>query len=194
MFLKKIAEPWSTAYSHAAQIELKRNYKLTTIPLLPLQWLVSFDFMPRNVDMADWNNMDKGPRANIFSIMADSCGGHRRCKWDVKFNPEMGLYVSFRDMDEFGRHGFSDTLILPHFAWTNVQLSQETECGQIVHRVIINGVEKYRKEVESARKITNLNLNIASSYFPIPERGYMKGLSIQIKEETKPERISHRDL
>ena len=135
------------------------------------------------------------PWSSILIITADSCGGWRKCRLPkVTFNPEMGIQVSFCDKDAFGTHDFIEPSILPLFEWTKVQIAQETTCGQIIHRVIINGVEKYRKEVHSARKITNLNLNIASSYFPIPERGYMKGLSIQIKEETKPERISHRDL
>ena len=43
---KNIPEPWSTIYSHHEQVELKKNNKLTTISLLPLQWTITFDFMP----------------------------------------------------------------------------------------------------------------------------------------------------
>ena len=134
----KIAEPWSTAYSHAAQIELKRNYKLTTIPLLPLQWLVSFDFMPRNVDMAVWSNMANLLWGNLLQITSDSCGDYRKCcNAAVQFNPEMGIRVRFCDTDAYEQHDFVDPSILPLFEWTKVQMAQETECGQIVHRVII---------------------------------------------------------
>ena len=137
--------------------------------------------------------MSGGPWTSVLIITADSCGGWRQCRLPkVTFNPEMGINVNFCDKDAFGLHDFRDPSILPLFEWTKVQIAQETECGQIVHRVIINGVEKYKKEVEEARKITNLDLNLASSYFPKPERGYIKGLTIQIKEEN--ERIFHREL
>ena len=36
-----IAEPWSTIYSHDAEIELEKNNKLTTFPLFPLQCTMS---------------------------------------------------------------------------------------------------------------------------------------------------------
>ena len=147
--------------------------------------------------MAVWNNAHNGPWSNVLYITADSCGGIHKCRVPaVLFNPEMGIRVILFDKDEFERHEFVDPSILPNFEWTTIQISQESECGQIVQRVTINGVEKYRKEVESARRITNLKVYASGPWSAdIPERGYMKGLSIQIREDPKlHQRISHRDL
>jgi len=178
-----LTEPWSTAYSHDAQIALRRDNKLTTFPLLPLQWRVTFDFMPRNVDMAVWNNAHNGPWSNVLYITADSCGGIHKCRVpNVLFNPEMGVKVILYDKGEFEQHEFHDPSILPHFEWTKIEISQEIECDQIIHQVTINGVEKYRKEVEGARRIRNLKVYASALWGAlIQERGYMKGLSIQIR-------------
>ena len=145
--------------------------------------------------MAVWNNANDGPWSNLLLVTADSCGGMDKCRIPyVLFNPEMGIRVILFDKDEFERHEFVDPSILPLFEWTRIQISQESECGQIVQRVTINGVEKCRKEVESARRMTNLKVYASGPWSAnIAERGYMKGLSIQIREELH-QRISHRDL
>ena len=105
--------------------------------------------------------------------------------------------VILYDEGEFERHEFHDPSILPHFEWTKIEISQEIECeDQIIHRVTINGMEKYRKEVESARRVRNLKVYASALWHAtIREWGYMKGLSIQIREDPKlHQRISHRDL
>ena len=132
-----------------------------------------------------------------LGITSKSCGGISICGIpQAFFNPVQGLRLQFKDTDRFGKHEFEDPTILPLFDWTKVQLSQETGCGKIVHRVMINGMEKYRKEFSSARIFTNLEVYASGPYSAdIPNRGYIKGLSVQIREEPKlQQRITQRDL
>ena len=179
--------PWSTTFKRDAQIELIGGYKLTTFPVLPLQWKVTFEFKPRNVT-----------DPYFFNIIQITCGF--QCNFQVAFNPNDGLRVAFNDKGGFGSKKFSDQSIGPLLVWTKVEMSQVIECGQVVHRVNINGVKKYREENnagKAARILTNLDVytsGLESGWYNPPERGFIKGLSIEIREEPKPLRISRNDL
>ena len=109
------------------------------------------------------------------------------------------IYV-FKDLDGFGYKKFEDSTIGPLLEWTKVEMSQVIECGQVVHRVSINGVKKYREESnaeKNARRLTNLDVYTSGTkagWYNPPERGFIKGLSIEIREEPKPQKISRKDL
>ena len=183
--------PWSTTFKHDAQIELIEGYKLATFPVLPLQWKVTFEFKPRNVNVNDFFVFF----VNIFQITW--CGAQHQCSFRAFYHPNEGLKVEFNDKGGFGSKSFSDPTIGPLLEWTKVEMSQVIECGQVVHRVSINGVKKYREEInagKTARILTNLDVYTASTGFNVPERGFIKGLSIKIREEPKPLKISRKDL
>ena len=196
----KFSEPWSTTFKHDAQIELIGGYKLTTIPVLPLQWKVTFEFKPRNV--TDFPKYF----LNIFMITGDSCDmecciSNKKCTFQMNYNPGNRMTYNFKDPDGFGyKTLFKYATIGPLLEWTKVEMSQVIECGLVVHRVSINGVKKYREESnaeKNARRLTNLDVYTSGTkaglYNP-PERGFIKGLSIEIREEPKPLRISRNDL
>ena len=67
----KITATWTEAYSQIDQFELSFDNKLTTLPILPVQWKIIFDFMPLDVvtfDNPATSGIDWQTVANILMI------------------------------------------------------------------------------------------------------------------------------
>ena len=175
-------QPFSVAYSTTAQFELSFNNKLTTLPVLPIQWKVTFEFMPKNIDTVDWST----GYLNVLMVTSDSCGGPSLCRVpSVFFNPNHdGVMVQWRqDQDGFGPH-YIQNLDWSLYDWTQVEISQEIEGDEIVCWVSINGVEKFRERNPNARELTNVDVYASDPWhLPNPSLGDVRGLLIEIKEE-----------
>ena len=185
--------PWSEVYSHSGPSELSFDNKLTTLSVLPVQWMITFEFMPTTSDNSNWS----GPWLNVLMVTTLACGpGPNHCRVPAVFfspNDGAGIMVQWQH-DGFGRHTVMD-LDWSLSDWTKIQISQETEGGQIVCRVNVNGVEKLRETNPDARELTNLDVYASDPWHPIqtlpnPSMGSVRGLSIQTKGDPKP-RIGH---
>ena len=182
-----IAVPLSEAYSYSGQFELSFDNKLTTLPVLPVEWTVTFDFIPdTSYDRIDWTG--QGAWLNVLHVTSDSCGGPTLCRVPaVFFNPidGNGIYVQWRH-DSFGPHYIWD-LDWSLSDWTKVEISQELEGNEVVCKVNINGVEKFREKNMVARKLTNLDVYASDPWhLADPALGHVRDLLIQIKEDPKP--------
>ena len=127
------------------------------------------------------------------------------CLPAVYYDLDLGIKVRIQDEAESGMLvNWIDKSIEPLHEWTKIQISQESECGEIIHRVVINGIrvtngvkersnKVHTKRSKNGRMMTNLDVFASDRLEPrIPDRGIVRGLSIQTRKD--PERISNGNL
>lgn len=179
---------WSEAYSHTDQFDLTYNNKLTTLPVLPIQWRIRFEFMLQNTDrITSW--------LNILLIFGGSCGGIERCRMPaVFFQTGQGLNIQMR------QEGVGKTWVGPGpwlaSSWIEVLISQEKEGSEVVYTITINGEEKFRWVKPNAEELTNMDVYARDGIHAYigESLGLMRGLSIQIGQDQDKKKILHGKL
>ena len=115
---------WSSIFQKDAPFELKKNTLLTTIPSLPREWMVEFEFKPTNFDHSGWTN--------IFHMTTAPWGtGSLQCS----ITPE-GLFTIISHDNQNGNYqqNFPPP---PIGKWTKIRVSQELLDGKFRYRIFI---------------------------------------------------------
>ena len=159
----KIADPFT----------LTKENLLTTLPILPREWMVEFMFKPTNYDNPGWT-----------SIFRMTIGGDRENLGDrnpaVFFNPSRGLMIvnSLND----NKDDYIDLPAPTIDKWTKIRISQEMVNEKIKLRIFIDEEEKLNAEHSKAVSFTNVKV-YASDPWETAQPGSIKDLSINFIEE-----------
>merc|ERR1712061_881186 len=162
---------WSSIFEKSAPFELKRNALLTTLPSLPREWMVEFEFKPTIFDHSGWSN--------IFHM---TIGGDQRAIGDripaVFYHPSSGLGIrSHVNKNPSYAEQFDS---LPIGKWTKIRVSQELIDGKFRYRIFID--EKEEKNVENSRAVGFENVKVfASDSWYEAQPGSIKNLKINVK-------------
>ena len=121
---------WSSIFEKSAPFELKRNALLTTLPSLPREWMVEFEFKPTNFDHSGWT-----------SIFHMTIGGNMDTIGDripaVFYHPSVGgLTIASHNN---GNPSYYEKRYgsLPIGNWTKIQVSQELLHGKFRYRMLV---------------------------------------------------------
>ena len=115
---------WSSIFEKSAPFELKRNALLTTLPSLPREWMVEFEFKPTNFDHSGWTN--------IFHMTTAPGGtGFLQCS----ITPE-GLFSIMSHDNQNGNY-HQNFPPPPIGKWTKIRVSQELLDGKFRYRIFI---------------------------------------------------------
>ena len=119
---------WSSIFEKLAPFELKWNALLTTLPSLPREWMVEFEFKPTNFDHSGWTN--------IFHMTTAPWGtGSLRCF----ITGAGGAPLSFTIMSHDNQNGYYHQNFPPPpiGKWTKIRVSQELIDGKFRYRIFI---------------------------------------------------------
>ena len=157
----KIADP----------LTLTKENLLTTLPILPSEWMVEFMFKPTNYDNPGWT-----------SIFHMTIGGNAENLGDrnpaVFFNPSRGLMIvnSLND----NKDDYIDLPAPTIDKWTKIRMSQEIENGNTKVKVFINDKEMFRALNYKPTSFENVKVYASDPWYPA-QPGLIKNLSIKIK-------------
>ena len=162
---------WTPLFSHQDELALTRNNLLTTLPVLPRQWMVDFMFKPTNVttkalksilhltDKEDINNANYGGR--VPAVWLTSSG-------DFQIGcPKKNAGTRYHSL-----------IGPPVGKWTQITIIQEDFSGESIYRVLIDGVEKYNIENPQDEPFNNVRV-YASNPWHNGQPGFIKNLSIK---------------
>ena len=173
---------WVVEFSHPETFQIDQNNLLATLPHLPLEWQVSFKMMP-NKQMTDQQRY-----GNVLFMTVDG-------SWEmhsvyatpaVFFDPKMGLAVKVKYKS--GHYWTSNLKILEkqENEWTDIKISQERLKGKFIYKVFIDGIEVVQRENERPMPFRNVKVFAGAPGKPVFD-GWMKMLSIKVKESVQPE-------
>ena len=198
----KITAPWTEAYSQIDQFELSFDNKLTTLPILPVQWKIIFDFMPMDVvtfDNPATSGIDWQTVANILMI---TNGDPDNCRIpSLFFSPVGGNGILPVLKDQSYHIQPSDWIRHPPALnlneWTKIEMRQEAEeDGEIIFTLSINQVEKFRESNPDPKEFSNMDVYANDKWHntgqPLFKLGFLRNMTILIRGGK--ERISHKEL
>ena len=138
---------------------------MTTLDILPREWMVDFMFKPTSVSSSDIRSIlhltDKED-SNRFGLWFYSGELRIECAQD-----NTGVRTHTLPQPPIGK-------------WTRITLTQEYLSGQFRYRVLIDGVEKYN--VRNAQEGEFRNVRVyASNPWHEALPGYIKNLSVKRK-------------
>ena len=123
---------WTPIFKIDDQLSLTNNNLLTTLPILPHEWMVEFMLKPTNLDNPGWTN--------IFHMTIGG-GGYPNGKIGERtpalfFNPSLGLHFA-------SAHNGQANLAMNFPAptvdkWTKLRMSQEMQNGKIKLKFVNN--------------------------------------------------------
>ena len=177
---------WVVEFSHPKTFQIQKNNLLATLPHLPLEWQVGFKMMP-NKQMTDQQRY-----GNVLFMTVDG-------SWEthsgyatpaVFFDPKMGLVFgsSVKVKYKLGHYWTSNLKILEKEKneWTDIKISQELLNGKFIYKVFIDGIEVVQRENERPMPFRNVKVFAGAPSKPVFD-GWMKMLSIKVKESVQPE-------
>ena len=150
---------------------MTKSNLLTTLPVLPREWMVDFMFKPTNVTM-------KGLKSILHltdkDINTGSYGGRIPSVWlsTASFHIEYAR-------NNTGNRGH----VLPGppvGKWTQITIIQEDFSGKSRYRVLIDGVEKYNVENPQDGHFNNVMVYVSNPWH-IGQPGFIKNLTIKEK-------------
>ena len=119
---------WSSIFEKDAPFELKKNTLLTTLPSLPREWMVEFEFKPTNFDHSGWTSIFHMTIGGNYGTI-----GYRIPA--VFYHPTNGLRVSsYNNQNSNYDQNFPSPTI---GKWTKIRVSQELLDGKFRHRIFI---------------------------------------------------------
>ena len=195
-------DDWVVAYSHMEMFKLKQNNLLTTLPILPTQWKVSFKMLPNHPmapprcdSMNSYWCRPPQPKWRTVLFMTDGSALQKRGKVKsgfragpaVYFHLEKGLNVQ-NSFNQPRRHSktFHEVSKKSAGEWTDVKIEQKLLKGKLMYRVIIDGLVRLSKENRKPENRTNVEVWAANppsspgSRDPPVIDGWMKDLVIKI--------------
>ena len=119
---------WSSIFQKDAPFELKKNTLLTTLPSLPREWMVEFEFKPTNFDYSDWTSIFHMTIGGDHSTIGDRIPA-------VFYHPSSGLGIRSHINQEPNYAEQFDSL--PIGEWTKIRVSQELLGGKFRYRMFI---------------------------------------------------------
>ena len=118
---------WSSIFEKSAPFELKRNALLTTLPSLPREWMVEFEFKPTNFDHNGWTS--------IFHMTIGGNVGFGDRIPAVFYHPRNGLTISSHN-NKNAKY-YQNLPSPPIGKWTKIRVSQELLDGKFRYRIFI---------------------------------------------------------
>ena len=163
---------WTPLFSHEDELNLTRNNLLTTLPVLPREWMVDFMFKPTNMTTRAFVNIlhltDKDRNTRSY-------GGRIPAVW---LNANGAFHIEC-SKNNTGNRGYS--LPAPQVGkWTQITFIQENLSGKLRYRLLMDGVEKYNIENPQDEPFNNVRVYASDPWFN-GQPGYIKNLSVKKK-------------
>ena len=120
---------WSSIFEKSAPFELKRNALLTTLPSLPREWMVEFEFKPTNFDHSGWTSIFHMTTGGNMGTIGDRIPA-------VFYHPDRGFHIcshNNQNLDYCIQDSTSPTI----GKWTKIRVSQELLDGKFRYRIFI---------------------------------------------------------
>ena len=154
------------------QLSLTKNNLLTTLPILPHEWMVEFMLKPTNLESSGWTSIFH------MSIAENCCNVGERIP-AIFFKPSYGFRV---DTALNNKAAFENSFPAPaKDKWTQIRVSQELLHWQFYFRVFIDDAEKLVVENLTPVKFVNVKVS-ATSPWHNAQPGFIKNLSINVKK------------
>ena len=174
-FLLAATTDWTSLYARPDEFELVDDNLLTTLPILPKEWRVSFDLKPTRMEnnSTDWNN--------IFQMHVQGSNWPEvGCKIpEVQFNLENKLAIYSAINCETVNLG-SDKMPTPVLdTWTSIKIiqKQEKDDGAYSNKVLIDEELLYRTDNSQPQIFENVEV-FASKSLSSGYSGLVKNLKI----------------
>merc|ERR1719150_1725745 len=171
----KTKRHWNSIFKIEEPFAMTKNNTLTTLPILPREWMVEFLFKPTNYDNPDWTS--------IFHMIN---GGEEEEEYLGKRNPAVFVHPSRGLVVVNSLSDDSDFYIdLPYPTidkWTKIRMSQEIENGKTKVKVFINDEEMLSAVNSKPISFENMKVYASDTWYPA-QPGSIKNLSINFIEE-----------
>ena len=159
---------WTPLFLHQDELTLSKSNLLTTLPVLPREWMVHFMLKPSSVTANDYQSIlhltDKE------DSNSGSYGGRVPAVWLLS----SAFYIGCPKKNGATRY---HSLSGPQVGnWTQITIIQEEDR----FRVLIDGVEKYNVDNVQDKPFNNVKV-YASNPWHTGQPGYIKHLSIVAK-------------
>ena len=143
---------------------------MTTLPVLPREWMVDFMFKPTNVTTKAFVSIlhltDKDRNTGSY-------GGRIPAVW---LNTNGAFYIEC-SKNNAGNRGFS--LPAPQVGkWTQITFIQENLSGKLRYRLLMDGVEKYNIENPQDKPFKNVRVYATDPWYD-GQPGHIKNLSVK---------------
>jgi hypothetical protein len=174
---------WTPIFTIEDPFNLTANTLLTTLPSLPLEWMVEFQLKPTNFDHPDWVSIFHMTIGGDFDNIGDRTPA-------VFFHPNDGLRIN-SDVSNQHSNFLRDFPAPPIGEWTKIQISQELVNHEFKYRISINENKKFAVGVcvcvwgvdnSKADGFKKVKVFAADPWYPA-QPGFVKNLSINVKGE-----------
>ena len=163
---------WTPLFSHEDELNLKRNNLLTTLPVLPREWMVDFMFKPTNVttkallSILHLTDKDRNTGSYGGRIPALWLTGNGKFLIECSYNNTRNRHFSLPD-PQVGK-------------WTQITFIQENLSGKLRYRLLMDGVENYNIENPQDKPFNNVKVYASDPWYN-GQPGYIKNLSVKAK-------------
>ena len=165
---------WTPLFSHEDELNLKRSNLLTTLPVLPREWMVDFMFKPTNMTTRAFVNIlhltDKDRNTRSY-------GGRIPGVW---LSSHGNFFIECSQNNTKNRAFNSGR---PQVGkWTQISFIQENLSGKLRYRLLMDGLEKYNIENPQDKHFNNVRVYASDPWFN-GQPGYIKNLSVKGKTQ-----------
>ena len=167
---------WTPLFSHLGQVTLSKNNLLTTLTILPREWMVDFMFKPTTYSGISYQSI---LHLTNQSTNTAKYGGRVPGLWSYKGK----LRIEYaKDNKGTWSHNLPGP---PAGKWTQITLSQEYLSGKFRFRVLIDGVVKYSVENAQDGQFRDVRVYASNPWFTA-QSGHIKDLSVKGKTQRFP--------
>ena len=179
---------WTSSFSLPEEHLLKRNTLLTTLPTLPKEWRVSFEFNPQNYNSRGY--------AQILQLTiggkSGQVGDRTPALWIHKTR---GVYISTTLNGKPNVGKLFRTKKPPINEWTAVEISQMKTGSKYFFSLVIKGETLWSVENTEPTQFSNVQV-YASSNWNVAQAGSIRGFKIEnmMPGESKIAKISQTNM
>ena len=163
---------WSTAFEQPDESPLMKRKLLSTIPVLGMQWQVSFEVFPDNFNhkgLASVLHMMTGEKANKF-------GKHIPAVW-IHRSKAIFVSTSLGKKSTFTRRFRSHVLAIRN--WTRIEVSQSRQGENHIYAVKIGGKQVFLTKNTRPRDFYDVKV-YAASPSSSPLAGSIRNIKIDV--------------